>query len=338
LDVSEVQEVDYVVSAVGSKFTSVEDPDFVRCCPIYAHELPQRLRLELNAFRQEELGGALSICGYVVNDDTIGPTPEHWKTGTARSSVLPMEIYFMLCSALLGDAVGWATQQGGRIMHDIFPIEGHKKEQLGSGSEELLTWHTEDAFHPLRADYIGLACLRNPDHVATTLASVDDIQISDSIRNRLQQARYPIKPDRSHLPANSGEDGLLTDREKDLLDRSYEWVMALDRSPERVAVLFGDSRSPYLRIDPFFMEDPYCNEESAMAMEMISQEIDRSIKEHALEAGEILFLDNYKMVHGRVPFKASFDGTDRWLKRLNVVRDLRKSRDRRLSSDTRVIY
>jgi hypothetical protein len=31
-------------------------------------------------------------------------------------------------------------------------------------------------------------------------------------------------------------------------------------------------------------------------------------------------------VHGRKPFKARHDGTDRWLKRLDVTLDLRKSR------------
>jgi hypothetical protein len=44
------------------------------------------------------------------------------------------------------------------------------------------------------------------------------------------------------------------------------------------------------------------------------------------------------MVHGRKPFRARFDGTDRWLRRLNVAVDLRKSRKFRLTADSRVIY
>jgi enduracididine beta-hydroxylase len=51
-----------------------------------------------------------------------------------------------------------------------------------------------------------------------------------------------------------------------------------------------------------------------------------------------LFVDNFRAVHGRNPFKANFDGRDRWLKRLNIASDLRKSRDSRVSSYNRVIY
>jgi hypothetical protein len=37
-----------------------------------------------------------------------------------------------------------------------------------------------------------------------------------------------------------------------------------------------------------------------------------------LRPGEVLVVDNDVVVHGRVPFRARFDGTDRWLKRASV--------------------
>ena len=45
-----------------------------------------------------------------------------------------------------------------------------------------------------------------------------------------------------------------------------------------------------------------------------------------LESGDFCFLDNFRVVHGRKPFRARYDGTDRWLKCLNISCDLRKSR------------
>jgi alpha-ketoglutarate-dependent taurine dioxygenase len=57
-----------------------------------------------------------------------------------------------------------------------------------------------------------------------------------------------------------------------------------------------------------------------------------------LEPGDFVFIDNYRAVHGRKPFKARYDGNDRWLKRINITRDLRKSRDARLSSTERLIF
>jgi hypothetical protein len=48
-------------------------------------------------------------------------------------------------------------------------------------------------------------------------------------------------------------------------------------------------------------------------------------------------VDNRNVVHGRRPFRAGFDGSDRWLKRVNVVRDLRRTRPGRIDGATRVI-
>ncbi len=45
----------------------------------------------------------------------------------------------------------------------------------------------------------------------------------------------------------------------------------------------------------------------------------------ALEAGDLLVVDNTVAVHGRTPFTARFDGTDRWLQRSFVVSDLAPS-------------
>jgi alpha-ketoglutarate-dependent taurine dioxygenase len=65
--------------------------------------------------------------------------------------------------------------------------------------------------------------------------------------------------------------------------------------------------------------------------------IDENLTGVALLPGECLFIDNYKAVHGRSSFKARFDGTDRWLKRINIARDLRKSRSFRSAPASRMI-
>ena len=50
------------------------------------------------------------------------------------------------------------------------------------------------------------------------------------------------------------------------------------------------------------------------------------VRDHAssivLEAGDLLVVDNDRVVHGRTSFAARFDGTDRWLQRAFVVADL----------------
>jgi len=101
-------------------------------------------------------------------------------------------------------------------------------------------------------------------------------------------------------------------------------------------VLFGDPRSPYVRFDPYSMDRPE-TEEARLAMDYLIRAIDEKLTGVALVPGECLFIDNYKAVHGRSSFKARFDGTDRWLKRINIARDLRKSRGIRKAPASRVI-
>ena len=83
--------------------------------------------------------------------------------------------------------------------------------------------------------------------------------------------------------------------------------------------------------------DPPETEEARLAMDYLIRALDETLTGIALMPGECLFIDNYKTVHGRSSFKARFDGTDRWLKRINITRDLRKSRAVREAPSSRVI-
>jgi Fe(II)/alpha-ketoglutarate-dependent arginine beta-hydroxylase len=273
------------------------------------------------------------ISGYPMDQEKIGPTPGHWKNKQGRSRAMEEEILLVLFGSLLGDCIGWATQQDGYVVHDILPIKGHETEQLGSGSEQLLWWHTEDAFHPYRGDYLGMMCVRNPDGVATTCATVGDLPLSDEQLDLLFEPHFTIRPDESHLLKNRSTPNQV---EGELVS-SYDHIEKMNTEPEKIAVLYGDRQSPYIRIDPYFMDPVRGNERAQAALEALIAVIDQRLGELVLHAGDYCFFDNWKSVHGRKPFKARFDGTDRWLKRINISRDLRKSRTSRVAADSRII-
>jgi Fe(II)/alpha-ketoglutarate-dependent arginine beta-hydroxylase len=294
---------------VASHHGSVEEADFLNSASTYAQALPRRLRAFLNAFRLKEPSGICVISGYPVDDSKIGKTPTHWRKGAGDSSTMEEEVFLNLCGALLGDAFAWAHQRDGLICQDLVPIEGHENEMIGSGSELDLVWHTEDARYSYRGDYIGLMCLRNPDAVPTTFASIDEVRLDPDRIEVLFEPRFVFRPDPSHP----------TDSER-----------------EKAPVLFGNPESPYLRFDPYSMDQPQ-TEEARSAMDYLIRAIDENLTGVALLPGECLFIDNYKAVHGRSSFKARFDGTDRWLKRINIARDLRKSRSVRKAPASRVI-
>src|SRR5215475_12884146 len=190
LSEGEIESIKSLITEVTAKYESVEDRDFLNNACLYAHMLPWRVRTFLNDFRlKEPESGVCIISGYPVNLPAIGATPTHWKWRADAQSSLQEQTLIVLHGSLLGDLLGWATQQDGYLVHDVFPISGNENEQLGTGSEQLLWWHTEDAFHPYRADYIGFLCLRNPDEVATTLGTLDVEKLDPTQVSILYQPR-----------------------------------------------------------------------------------------------------------------------------------------------------
>src|SRR6185369_11624210 len=255
LQPDEVEAIKGTLAEITAGIDSVEDERFQRDAAVHAHELPRRVRQHLAEFRLYEPQSALAIIsGYPMDQEKIGPTPAHWKNKSARSGALEEEVLLVLLGSLLGDCIGWATQQEGYVVHDLIPIKGHEGEQLGSGSEELLWWHTEDAFHPYRGDYLGMLCLRNPDEVATTFASLEGLPLAEEQIDLLFAPHYTIRPDESHLKKNrpSPVEGELVS--------AYEHIEQMNTRPEKIAVLHGDRSTPYVRIDPYFMDPVEDNE------------------------------------------------------------------------------
>lgn len=335
LNAEEVAEIQKLLASIVARYDSAEDPEFLLECTVLAQELPRRLRLALNHFRVTEPDSAsFIISGYPVDQKKIGPTPEHWDiTPEQRKPTLEEEILFVLTCSLLGDCIGWSTQQAGRIVHDVMPIKGMEQEQIGTGSEQTIWWHTEDAFHPMAGDYIALMFLRNPDAVPTTFASLESLNLDADDWQALFEPHYFIHADNSHKPQNAAHHGE-SDAE---LAKLYESVVQAESQHQKHPILSGDPKSPYIRIDPYFMDPIEDNPRARKAFDALVAALDAKIGDVPLAAGEICFVDNRKAVHGRRAFKARYDGNDRWFKRTNITRDLRKSREARKEASSRII-
>lgn len=330
----EAHQIRSLVAEVAARIKAVEDEAALEDIALAAHELPRRLRSFLRDFVLHEPDDAVcTVAGYSIDHEKIGRTPEHWKTRPFPCTAHEEEIYLLMLGQILGEPIAWATQQDGRVVHDIFPIAGHETEQLGSGSEQLLWWHTEDAFHPYRGDYLGMMCLRNPDRVATTVATVDVSALDPRHKELLFQPWFTIRPDESHLKKNSAD---LQRAESDLSE-SYSEIERMNAQPDKIPVLFGSPESPYLRLDPYFMDPVEDHPEAQEALQALCDHIEGRLSHLVLDSGDVCIIDNFRAVHGRVPFKARYDGQDRWLKRINVARDLRKSRSSRQRASSRII-
>jgi Fe(II)/alpha-ketoglutarate-dependent arginine beta-hydroxylase len=344
LTASEIREFRAILAAAIAKCRNFDDKEFLKTLPIYAHRLPERLRRFLIEFKYNPgPQGYCIVSNFPVDDSKLGATPGHWHLESNNDTCLEAVMAACMYAAMLGDIFGWLTQQDGRMVHDVMPIRQFEHEQLGAGSREELTWHTEDAFHELRGDYLLLFCLRNPDGVPTTISRPDYRKLRPEYIELLSGPHFTIRPDNSHKPEFGSELGRAAALKRTetgragYLEHAYATMMSRDRQPQKVAVLFGSKSDPYLRIDPYFMGEPD-DPEARNALRALIDLIEESLIEVALRPGQCVMLDNYSVVHGRRAFSARYDGTDRWLKRIAVMRDIRKCRHVLEIPDSRVIF
>ena len=298
---------------------STDDPALYERLAFTAHRLPQRLREFLLRFRLDELAGVALIRGLPLPVD-LGPTPSIWRDEEAKRRTVDFEVALLLCGSVIGDPFAWATQQAGALVNDVIPVTGYEDSQVGAGSLTTLKWHTEDAFHPFRAEWLALACLRNPDEVATTVAHVEDALPAVQEPDELFEECVFIGPDDAHKPDFKQPADAPLARDS----------LAESRSGRRTAVLSGPPHAPELCIDPAYMEILEPGSPAAEAVDELCAGLDAALKRVVLEPGDALFIDNRRAVHGRAPFRARYDGTDRWLKRINLMRDIRRAGEARI--------
>ncbi len=326
-----------MLAELAETYETIEDARLIRRAPVLARSLPTRLLEFLEEFRIGEPSALALISGLDVDEQRLGSTPAHWRDSQYGSPAFAQEIFFLLCAAMLGDVFGWSTQQDGRIMHDVLPIKGHEHYEIGSNSLQHLSWHTEDAFHPCRGDYVALMCLKNPDQVETVVSTVLDVDWGNVDVEALTEPEFTVMPDNSHQPRNTAQSS--GDPDVDALRaRSFRLIQSWNTNPDKRPLLFGDPRAPYLALDPYHMSSEGWPARHQQAFKQLCSELEACLRPVSLRPGDCLFIDNFRAVHGRKSFRPRYDGSDRWLKRLNITRNLRGSRAWRVAPDSRIIY
>ena len=91
-----------------------------------------------------------------------------------------------------------------------------------------------------------------------------------------------------------------------------------------VPILSQNGSGLQMVVDPAYMS--VADEDAHDAVTGFCQAIDEHLTEVVLKPGDLLILNNHRAVHGRRPFKPTYSGRDRWLKRVNVARDFESRR------------
>ncbi|WP_163010560.1 TauD/TfdA family dioxygenase [Streptomyces dangxiongensis] len=241
--------------------------------------------------------GVSTIPGLLAEFDGMEPTPVRWGLPqTERTRTLDLAL--TVVAFALGEPFAWAGQQEGRLVHDIVPTPGSEDKQVGASSLTTLEWHTEDSFHPERAQALMLYCVRNPDGVGSRVSSIRDTGLSEERLDILRRPEVVILPDDSYPATWKGRD--------------------CGTGQGGVRTVWDAEDGPCVRYDPaysrFLTDDPDFHE----AYRALGEALEKSSVTVGIEPGDILLIDNDLAVHGRAPFRPSYDGTDRWLKRLQL--------------------
>lgn len=201
-----------------------------------------------------------------------------------------------------GFPVGYAQEQNGQLIQNIIPQKKTESQQISSSSKTELALHTETAFHPYKPSTVLLLCLRADPKAVTTFAYVDEIvkYLAPETLITLTQPWFITSIDESFRTNNQPDMQLICSilKHKALGMGSFYEITYDD------ALMVG------------------MNDQAQEALIQLKEAIRKCIHKIILESGDLLILNNKTTIHGRLPFDARYDGTDRWVQRALVINNL----------------
>ncbi|MDG4830659.1 TauD/TfdA family dioxygenase [Solwaraspora sp. WMMD1047] len=281
---------------------AVDDAAWQASARLRSCHLPTRLQEAIRAFRHDAgVDGRLTITNLPIGAETLPPTPTVPES-VERTATTPATLA-MLVGLQLGEVIAYREEKHGAMVQNVVPVPSLATSQSNGGSVQL-EFHTENAFHPDRPHYVGLLCLRpaHEDRVGTQVASVRRAYplLDEGSRTVLREARFVTATPPSFRSASESE-------------------------PH--PVLLGGEDDPDICVD--FHATSALDDKADQALAALRAALTEVRCDLVLRPGDMVFLDNRLVVHGRVAFRPRYDGNDRWLHRVFVHLDNRRTRSRR---------
>lgn len=283
--------------------------EFLKKIDSLSEFLPVKIKSMLKDFRRNgNKQGFILLKGLSV-DIPLPKTPiKDYTTGIEKlKETFVSELWLCLIASFLGDPFGYRSEDSDAIFSNILPGHIPGEEQLSTDGKFVLNFRTEVAFHSKKPDYVLLFCLR-PGQEKRTVTYITCIReickaLGDKEKELLRKPIYKTDIYSNNEPpfaAKSSTKGLSISRE--------------------MSILYGDLSDPFLRIDPHMMLTN--NTQARCALDKIKGLFNFYATEICMEAGDILIIDNNRACHARGPYRATLDGSDRWLQKLFVSKNL----------------
>lgn len=290
----------------GSSPYGEEDEWFERAEMTF-HAMPEPVRRAVVRFRHRSNDYGVLLLRGLPSDPELPGTPADGGRSREKCTFYS-EFWLSAFGSALGDPISYAQQKKGELFQTVAPTRGHERLLSSDSSESLLDFHTETAFHPFLPTYVLLYCLR-PDHESNARTFVA------STRMMIQE--IPLR-----ARAALFQDVYLTG-----IDYSFGALSVGDGHGPTVPVLFGNPYDPFIKFDLDLMVGT--TEAAAQALGATKQAANSCKRWVILNEGDLLIIDNRRAVHGRSSFTPRYDGNDRWLQRLYVMRDLALAEEER---------
>ncbi len=284
---------DQLSRAAGDLDRDAAPPAWVETAASVAATAPTALRHATERL----IGGAVADNALLVRglDGWLGnlqPTPLSVQVLDRDQAARISALALLAVLTLVGEPFTFASLYGGKLVQDVLPVQGHEQAQTSEGSESFLEWHVEDAFTQDRCHYFGLFCLRGDPSAATLFMPARQLRLDPAHVQVLGQDRFVMWPDSAHGSKAAGR---------------------------LVSVLAGDPGNPEICYDPVYMAPQDSHDQAATAaLAALARAVETDYRSYVLQPGDLIVLDNRRVVHGRTGFNPRYDGADRWLMRVMV--------------------
>ncbi|MCZ7421948.1 TauD/TfdA family dioxygenase [Verrucosispora sp. WMMA2121] len=280
----------------------IDSPEWVASARTAWEDAPAGLRRTLREFRRDSGPGGALLLRNLPLDENLPATPTEDNSVLRKATVSATAL--MLVAHGLGDPAAFRPEKAGALVQNVVPVPGREDVQGNAGSVHL-TFHTENAFHPHRPDFVKLLCVRSDHEKIAELRLVCSRQLLPKLSEEALEVLRSPRFVTAAPPSFGGASG----------------------AAEPHAVLSGDPADPDLRIDEAATV-PLDGDAEAALRELSKwfEDLHMAIR---LRPGDLAIVDNRVTVHGRSAFTPRYDGRDRWLQRTFVLADLRRSRSHR---------
>ncbi|MFA6024568.1 MAG: TauD/TfdA family dioxygenase [Candidatus Gracilibacteria bacterium] len=206
------------------------------------------------------------------------------------------EHLLLMASTLLGTPFAIDAENAGFLIHNIYPVKKLSQNQSSKSSGVMLTLHTELSCMTDPPDFLVLLGLRTADYkVNTPILKLDELLdfLTESEIALLYEPLFITEIDES--------------LRKDLNSTVFT-------EPFRILSLVDGIR--VWRYDVEYTRG--ITPESQAVVQKIVAVHGPLFHNVVIDPGDLLVINNTRVAHGREPFEAKYDGSDRWLQRVNI--------------------